>query len=82
MGDGLSPCTQGLGDRCAVGWSRQTAGEAGGEPGVFFSGAAEELDVTGGLGAEFRVHRDRIGMPQNRPEGELQTKGIHQCGDG
>jgi hypothetical protein len=32
--------------------------------------ATKEIDVAGGLIAEFRVHRDKIGMPQNRLEVE------------
>lgn len=60
----------------------ETAGETGREPGIFFARATEQLDVAGGLGAEFRVHRDKIGMPQNPPEGELQTKGIHRSAGG
>jgi hypothetical protein len=63
IGNGPIPCTQGLGDRGAVGAGGEAAGEAGGEPGILLAGTAEELDITGGLGAEFRVHRDRIGMP-------------------
>ena len=40
------------------------------EPSVLLAVATEEFDVTRGLFAEFRVHRDTIEMPQNRAAGE------------
>jgi hypothetical protein len=44
--------------------------EAGWEPSVLLAVPTKEFDVTGGLFAEFRVHRDTIEMPQNRAAGE------------
>lgn len=44
--------------------------EAGWEPSVLLAVTTKEFDVTGCLFAEFRVHRDTIGMPQNRAAGE------------
>jgi hypothetical protein len=48
----------------------EATNEAGWEPSVLLAVPTEEFDVTGGLFAEFRIHRDTIEMPQNRAAGE------------
>ena len=48
----------------------EATNEAGWEPSVLLAVPTEEFDVTRGLFAKFRVHRDTIEMPQNRAAGE------------